>query len=288
MAGPARAADAVEQLLGVRPRAMTALHGGCIAEVWRAELPDGRRVAVKHDGGASPRLDVEGAMLAALRERTAMPVPDVLACSARALVMAYVEHDGQKSPEGEHGAGAALARMHEGARAERFGFERGTLIGPLDQPNPWTDDWAAFWRDQRLIPMGEGALAAGGIDARTMGRLRELGGRLDGLLGDAGAPSLIHGDLWSGNWVWDGGRLAAVIDPAVCYAHAEAELAFIDWMGGMGPAFWEGYASARPINERFWSTRRRVYVLYPMLVHARLFGGGYGQSVRATLDRLGA
>ncbi|MEZ6318323.1 MAG: fructosamine kinase family protein [Phycisphaerales bacterium] len=283
--------DAIERTLGVRPASVTPLAGGCIAEVWRAQMPDGRSLAVKHDPGPTPKLDIESAMLAAIRERTAMPVPKVVASTPAVLAMAYVEHDGRKSAEGERDAGAQLARMHEDARADRFGFERDTVIGPLDQPNPWTGSWADFWRDQRLIPMGEGARRAGGLDGRTLDRVRALGDRLGDLLGgvpgEGGEPSLIHGDLWSGNWLWHRGRLAAVIDPAVYYAHAEAELAFIDWMGGMSGAFWEGYSGVRPIDDAFWSVRRHVYVLYPMLVHARLFGGGYGRSVSATLDRLG-
>ncbi|MEQ8769330.1 MAG: fructosamine kinase family protein [Phycisphaerales bacterium] len=281
------AMDAVESAIGERPARLTPLAGGCIAEVWRAEMPGGDTLAVKHDAGPNPRLDIEGKMLALLRERTALPVPEVVASTPRVLAMAFVENSGRASGEGERAFGALLARTHLDATSDRFGLGFDTLIGPLDQPNPPTASWAAFWRDARLLPMAEGAHAAGGIDGRTLDRVRRLCDQIERFVDGDGPPALLHGDLWSGNVLWRGGELAAVIDPAAYFGHPDAELAFIDWMGGVSRAFWEGYHETRPIDGGFWEVRTHVHVLYPVLVHARLFGGGYGRSADAALDRLG-
>ncbi len=281
------AMTAIESTLGERPVGLSPLAGGCIAEVWRAEMPSGAALAIKHDAGPSPRLDIEGRMLGLLRVRTALPVPGVIASTPRVLAMEFVENQGRASAEGERAFGSLLARTHLDATHERFGLEYDTLIGPLDQPNPLTASWSAFWRDARLLPMAEGAHAAGGIDARTLDRVRRLGEQMDRFVDDSAPPALLHGDLWSGNMLWREGTLAAVIDPAVCYGHPDAELAFIDWMGGVSGSFWEGYDAVRPIGDAFWSVRRHAHVLYPVLVHARLFGGSYGRTADAVLDRLG-
>lgn len=282
-----RADELIEEALGTRPVRLAGLSGGCVAEVHLADMPDGSRVVAKIDRTPAPKLDLEGWMLEVLRTRSALPVPEVLACRPRVLVLAYIPNDGRRSDAGEREAGAMLAALH-GVRTEAgYGMERDTLIGPLDQPNGWMDDWPRFYAARRLRPMARLAHARGGLGAREVDRIESLCGRLDELLGRANPPGLIHGDCWSGNVLWNAGRVVGFIDPAVHYADPEVELAFVDLMGGcFGRAFWSSYASARPIRPG-WDRRRSVYQLYPLLVHAALFGGGYGHRVARTLSALG-
>ena len=127
-----------------------------------------------------------------------------------------------------------------------------------------------------------------GIGPEDAARLEALAGRVEDLIGEGpDRPALVHGDLWSGNVLWKSGAVAGVIDPAISYADPEIELAFIDLMGCFGNAFYRAYEEALGIREGFWETRRDLYNLYPLLVHAALFGGGYGSSAMQIARRLG-
>jgi fructosamine-3-kinase len=100
-------------------------------------------------------------------------------------------------------------------------------------------------------------------------------------------PSLIHGDVWTTNVLAEGEQITAFLDPAIYFAHAEIELAFTTLFGTFGPAFYERYHQIRPIGPGFFETRRDLYNLYPLLVHVRLFGGSYVNSVHQILARFG-
>jgi fructosamine-3-kinase len=106
-------------------------------------------------------------------------------------------------------------------------------------------------------------------------------------LDDGSPPSLVHGDMWTGNVLCKGGRIAAFIDPAVYYADAEIELAFSTLFGTFGEAFFDRYREHRPLQPGFFEARRDLYNLYPLLVHVRLFGGSYVGSVERTLRQFG-
>ncbi len=263
------------------------LAGGCVGDVRLIDLDDGSRVVAKVASGPDATLDVEGYMLRELRRLSELPVPEVYHDEPTLLVMEHVENDGGSSSAGERGLADLLADLH-GVTEDRFGFERDTLIGPLRQPNAWTDTWRGFFAEHRLLAMGREAREHGRISAGLMSRLETLAGRLDRWIDGPGRASLIHGDCWAGNVLWRSGSVAALIDPAVCFADPEIELAFIDLMGGVGQAFWDRYHERRPIADGFWEARRDLYNLYPLLVHTRLFGGGYATQVEAIVGRLGA
>jgi fructosamine-3-kinase len=111
--------------------------------------------------------------------------------------------------------------------------------------------------------------------------------RLPGLIGEPERPSLLHGDAWGGNILVREGRVAAFVDPAVYFGHAEVELAFGTLFGTFGDEFFAAYRARRAMQPGFLEVRRDIYNLYPLLVHVRLFGGGYVSQVDATLRRFG-
>jgi fructosamine-3-kinase len=119
----------------------------------------------------------------------------------------------------------------------------------------------------------------------VLGRVETLAGRLDRWISDDARPSLIHGDMWSGNVLTKNGRIAGFVDPAIYYADAEIELAFATLFTTFGDAFFARYSELRPLRSGFFEERRDLYNLYPLLVHVRLFGGGYVGSVERTLAR---
>lgn len=256
-----------------------------MAEVFLAETRAQERVVVKA-GRTGDRLDLEGWMLERLRE-AGWPVPALRHAADDLLLIDYVEHDGAMGTVGEEDAAALLARLHA-QREPRFGFEADTLIAGLPQANPPGDRWLPFFAEHRLIAMAREAERAGQLDGGTVSAVETLAGRLDRWLEEPEYASLIHGDLWSGNLLFDGGRLVAVIDPACYRADAEIELAFTTLFATFGKRFFARYQEERPIAPGFFEARRDLYNLYPLLVHARLFGGHYRQAVCSTLRRFGA
>ena len=280
-----RARRAVEAALGVRVRDSSRLSGGCVAQAWRLDLADGPGVVAKL-GSPSDRLDLEGWMLRELARRSRLPVPRVLHESPDLLVVEFVEGGDPIDAAVERHAAELLADLHA-VRGPSFGMERDTLIGGLPQPNAPSDSWVAFYAERRLLHMGREALAHGGIDAGVMRRIESLCARLGEIIDEPPHPSLLHGDVWSGNVIARAGRVAAFIDPAIYHGHPEVELAFITLFNTFGRAFFERYAELRPLDDGFWDRRREVYLLYPLLVHARLFGGGYGAQAASILRGLG-
>ncbi len=245
----------------------TPLSGGDVGEVWRASLADGRHVVIKATS-YDARLEADG--LEALAAAGG-PVPTVLGVDPGVLVLEFVA-----GPADWHGLGAAVATVH-GDVGDAFGWIRDNVIGPLPQPNPPTADWPTFYVDHRIRPH---------LDVLPADDRRRLEGACDGPLAElvdhAAAPSLVHGDLWSGNIV-DGRWL---IDPAVHRADRELDLAMLDLFGGAPAEFSAGYDQVWPLDHG-WAQRRPALQLYHLLVHVRLFGAGYLAAVRRRLDDIG-
>ena len=279
-------ARGVEVSLGERLRGVRPLGGGCIGEVYRAELEDGTPLVAKVDRGGESNLDREAYMLGYLRERTDLPVPEVFHGSETLLLMEFVEGTNRFSEEAEHHAAELLAALH-GITADAYGHERDTLIGSLDQPNPWTLSWADFFRENRLLYAARTAHEAGRLPDEDLSRVGHLADRLEDLMEEPNPPALIHGDAWSGNVLAKEGRISAFLDPAIYHADPEIELAFISLFNSFGDAFVRRYAELRPIRDGFFETRRDLYNLYPLLVHTYYFGGGYLGSVQRILGRFG-
>jgi fructosamine-3-kinase len=273
--------------LGERLRSVRPLGGGCIGEVYRAELEDGTPLVAKVDRGGESHLDREAYMLRHLRERTDLPVPEVFHGSETLLLMEFVEGTNRFSGEAEHHAAELLAALH-GITADAYGHERDTLIGSLNQPNPWTESWADFFRENRLLYAARAAHGAGRLPNEDLSRVERLADRLTEFIEEPNPPALVHGDAWSGNVLAKDGRISAFLDPAIYHADPEIELAFISLFNSFGEAFMRRYDEIRSIREAFFETRRDLYNLYPLLVHTYYFGGGYLGSVQRILGRFGA
>jgi fructosamine-3-kinase len=279
-------AEGVLVHLGERLRSVRPLGGGCIGEVYRAELEDGTPLVAKVDRAGESHLDREAYMLRYLREKTDLPVPEVFHGSEILLLMEFVEGTNSLSEEAERHAAELLAALH-GVTAGGYGHERDTLIGSLDQPNPWTTSWVEFFRERRLLYAARVAHGAGRLPEEDLIRVGRLADRLDDLIGEPNPPALVHGDAWRGNVLAKDGRISAFLDPAIYHADPEIELAFISLFNSCGDAFMRRYAELRSIRDGFFETRRDLYNLYPLLIHTYYFGGGYLGSVRRVLERFG-
>jgi fructosamine-3-kinase len=280
-------AECVEAHLGERLKSARPMGGGCIGEVYRAELEDGTPLVAKVDRDGESHLNREAYMLRYLREKSDLPVPEVYHGSESLLLMEFVEGNSRFSKEAENHAAELLAALH-GIKADTYGHERDTLIGSLNQPNPRTDNWVEFFGEHRLLYLANVAHRAERLPADDLRRVERLAGRLEELIEKPNPPALIHGDVWSANVLAKGDRITAFLDPAIYHADPEIELAFISLFDSFGNAFLERYAEIRSIDSAFFESRRDLYNLYPLLVHTYFFGGGYLGSVRNTLDRFGA
>jgi len=278
-------AEGIEVALGERLLDARPMDGGCIGEVYRAELSDGTSVVAKVDRSEESQLEREAYMLRYLREKSELPVPEVYYSSEALLLMEFMPGSGNLSGAQEHAA-ELLVALHD-ITAGAYGHERDTLIGSLSQPNPWTDSWVEFFRDQRLLYLLGVASEAGRLPVNLRGRVEGLAGRLGEILEEPERPALIHGDAWSGNVLAEGNRITAFLDPAIYHAEPEIELAYISLFDSFGKPFFERYHELRPIKEGFFEERRHLYSLYPLLVHVYFFGGPYVGSVEGVLDRLG-
>jgi len=143
-----------------------------------------------------------------------------------------------------------------------------------------------FFRDHRLLFMARQAHAEGALPASMLGRIETLAERLGDYLIEPAFPSLLHGDLWTGNVLTRQGRIAGFVDPAISFGHPEIELAFATLFGTFGKSFFAAYEELMPLEPGFHELRSSLYNLYPRLVHVRLFGAGYLAGIDATLARL--
>jgi fructosamine-3-kinase len=261
--------------------------GGCINDA--AVIEDhGRRYFVKLND--APRLSMFEAEAQGLDEIGAsnsvrVPQPVCAGVSGRQayLVMEYIAF----APGGDQGPerlGRQLASMHR-AQHKTFGWHRDNTIGATPQINTPATDWVAFWQQHRLEYQLRLAAAQG-----HRGDIQRKGERL---LSDlalffssyAPTPSLLHGDLWSGNVAYDMHAQPLIYDPAVYYGDREADIAMTELFGGFAPRFYSAYQDAWPLDTGY-SVRKHLYNLYHVLNHLNLFGGGYRSQAEGLIDRL--
>jgi fructosamine-3-kinase len=172
---------------------------------------------------------------------------------------------------------AALHHEHASSNG-KFGLGEDNYLGTLPQRNTWRENWAEFYRDCRLLPQIEVARARGYISPEREQLLLGVIENLSYWLGDFEPRAvLLHGDLWSGNYLTATGG-AAVIDPAVYYGEREIEIAYIELFGGFPSGFIKNYDAIYPLDPSY-QRRRALYQLYPLLVHLNLFGEPYGRDI---------
>lgn len=278
--------ERLESILGVTPASIQPLSGGSVGEVYRVTLPDNTTVVVKVDQGSTPRLDNEGYMLRYLREHSALPVPAVIHGSPELLVIEWVDGESHFNQAAEKHAAVLLADLH-GIQQPTFGLEKDTLIGSLHQPNNASDSWIDFFAEHRLLHMAGMAYQEKAMSLETLHRVERFASQLGRWLQEPDHPSLLHGDVWTTNILAQDDRITAFVDPAVYYGHPEIELAFITLFSTFGNQFFDHYHELRPIASDFFEIRKDIYNLYPLLVHVRLFGGGYLRNVESILARFG-
>lgn len=233
------------------------------------------------------RFEAEVAGLAALRATGAIRVPEVIACTVEGhqarLMLEYFDLRGLDRRSGA-ALGRALANLHRNLD-NQFGAAHDNYIGATPQINAPHRNWARFFADCRLTPQLDWALG-NGMDRVLVARGRDLAERLAAFFVDyAPAPSLLHGDLWSGNACALADGTPVIFDPAVYYGDREADLAMAELFGGFPESFFAAYREAWPLDSGF-ETRKTLYNLYHILNHFNLFGPSYLGQAKRMIERL--
>lgn len=267
----------LEAALGASITARTPVGGGDICRAEQARLTDGRTVFVKTRPGApADFFHTEAAGLTRLREAGGAPVPAVLAVTDDALALEWIA-PGRPDARAAEEFGTALARTHA-AGAATFGGDGDVdgYLGSLRLPNRPAASWPELYAEQRVgaalrIAVDRGRIAAD--DAAAVERVLTV---LPELAGPSEPPALLHGDLWSGNVHWSAAGPVYLIDPAVHGGHRETDLAMLALFGAPGlDRILAAYDEAAPLADG-WRNRVALHQLHPVVVHAALFGGGYG------------
>ncbi len=263
--------------------------GGDINQAAWCRLADGREMLVKWNTGRLPGLfTCEHRGLALIRATRTLTAPEVFAAAETdgdrpAFIALEWLGRGRSRPDTAVALGRGLAAMHRHT-AETYGLDHDNYIGANPQPNTPADNWVDFFRHRRLGFQMELAARNGYLPAARRQRLERLLSRLEEWLPPHPPASLLHGDLWGGNWLVTASGEPALIDPAVYYGHREADLAFTELFGGFPPDFYRAYEAAWPL-EPGYEERRHLYNLYHLLNHLNLFGEAYGGQVDAILRR---
>ena len=291
MARAGTIAQRAEELVGAAVVATTPVAGGDICTATRVRLSDGRSALVKTRAHApSGFFAHEASALAWLAEATGTggaAVPDVLAVEEDALVLSWVDPV-RPTLEAAEELGRALAATHA-AGADAFGAgppDRGGdgWIGVLPLPLRSDASWPEMFATRRVLPYLKLARDRSGISAGDAADVEAVVRRITELAGPDEPPARLHGDLWSGNLVW-GGR-AHLVDPAAHGGHRETDLAMLALFGcPQLPRLLEAYDESAPLAEG-WQDRVGLHQLFPLLVHACMFGGGYGARAGAAARTL--
>lgn len=247
--------------------------GGANGSVSAIETADGGRYFLK-SGGPAAAFAAEARGLAALAAAGVCRVPEVVALGALPpFLLLEAIAIGSPGPRFFEEFGRRLAELHRSARAERYGFDHDNFLGATPQPNGWRDTWLDFWRDRRLRPLLALLRHQGDAELNRLGE--RLLDRLPLWLEDVDeAPSLLHGDLWAGNFLVGESGESVLLDPAVYYGHREADLAISRLFGGFPPVYFHAYVDTWPL-ERGAHERGLLYELHHLLNHYHLFGASY-------------
>lgn len=268
--------------------------GGCINPSARIETDDGEAFFLKWNaetpGLFVPEADglraLAGALEGAGEAAAGLRVPAVRGVGRGEegpgwLLLEFVPR-GRPADDYAERLGRGLAALHR-RRDGGWGWEGDNYIGSLPQSNEPRSSWAEFWAEERLRPQLRRAHDAGFFQESRADWKRLLEGVEERTRpAEAEGPSLLHGDLWSGNVYPGPAGEPVLVDPAVYRGHREVDLAMTELFGGFSPGFYRAYRRARPLPAGYEERRRALYQLYPLLVHVNLFGAGYvGRTLRA-------
>jgi protein-ribulosamine 3-kinase len=284
---PKEIIEKLEHELGWNVRSFSPSGGGCINHGGRLVTSAGIFFLKWNDRSQFPSmLETEARGLKLLAASHTLRIPEVILAAESGpfqfLLLEFLEASQQRADYWEQ-FGADLARLHQHSSGD-FGLDHNNFIGSIVQTNQPSKNWIDFFIDHRVKTHLNLALKNKMVDVDIVNKFEKLYTRLPDLL-PIEKPSLLHGDLWSGNLITDEKGSPALIDPAVYYGNREMDLAMTSLFGGFNSTFIDSYSQIFPLVPGF-EKRRDVYNLYPLLVHVNLFGKSYTGQVVSILNDL--
>ncbi|HLP13341.1 MAG TPA: fructosamine kinase family protein [Flavobacteriales bacterium] len=260
--------------------------GGSINESFRLGTSQGHFFLKRNDAKKYPDMfRHEAAGLSLLKASTAFKIPEVILWGETDehafIVIEYIRKENNTTAFWKK-FGYDLANMHKQTN-ETFGLHHSNYIGSLQQSNTKKQSWPDFFVSERLVPLVSMANQAGKLDIDTVKKFERLCFKMNELF-PAEIPALLHGDLWSGNYMCTQGDVPAIFDPAVYYGHREMDLAMMHLFGGFHADTYKAYQEIYPL-ESGWKQRVDLCNLYPLLVHVNLFGGNYVKQVKQVVGQ---
>jgi len=267
------------------PENLSLIGGGCINQTFCIRHQDRQFFIKLNKTGHLAMFEAEAAGLEEIIRSASLRVPQPLCCgSGHGHAWLVLEFIDLQSRGDATALGSGLADMHR-YTAGKFGWSRENTVGSTSQKNMAGSDWIAFWRQQRLGYQLSLARRNG-----YASQLQSLGEQLLSecqhfFAGYTPVPSLLHGDLWGGNYAFDADGQPVIFDPAVYYGDREADLAMTELFGGFSADFRAAYQDAWPL-EAGYTSRKQLYNLYHILNHLNLFGAQYLRQAETMMKKL--
>lgn len=260
--------------------------GGCINHAMKIETGAGIFFLKWNDTKRYPKMfEAEAKGLSLLKTANELGIPGVIGTDETNrysfIILEYIE-PGARIKNFWKDFGTSLAQLHKHS-SELFGLQHDNYIGSLPQHNTQKKSWIDFFIEERLEKQIAIAKNSGAISNSTIQQFNHLYKRLPEIIPEE-KPSLIHGDLWNGNFMTGADGKAWLIDPAVYYGYREMDMAMSKLFGGFSEEFYESYNETFPLQKGF-EDRVDIHNLYPLLVHVNLFGGSYLSEVKSILSK---
>ena len=277
----------IESVTGDSILSASTMGGGCISDSLKIKMNSGADYFLKVNFSTPADMFFKEANgLNELKKSNSLRVPKVIMAEKNFILLELI-NQGNRIKNFYEDFGRGFALLHK-FTSDSFGFYEDNYIGSNEQiniPNMGEENnWVKFYFDNRILFQLKLAEKNGYATRELAAGVSKLENKIEKILeGTEESPSLLHGDLWGGNYVVDDLGKACLIDPAVYYGHREADLAMTKLFGGFGSAFYSAYNEAFPLAPGY-EYREDLYKLYHILNHLNLFGRGYYQQAISIIN----
>lgn len=263
----------IEEELFQKVTSIISLGGGCIGNAMKVTVENGTSYFIKNYANKKMH-EAEANGLNELKTANAIRIPRVVKFNDDFLILEFIE-SAPKCIGFSEKFGRQFADLHK-MTSHKYGYFEDNFIGTTKQINvPQNESWSEFYFENRLMFQFRLAEKNGHSNNELKSGIKRIEKKITGIIGDSvEQPTLLHGDLWGGNYIVDQRGNPCLIDPAVYYGHREADLAMTKLFGGFDNKFYSAYQEELPLKEG-WEYRENIYKLYHILNHLNLFGGSY-------------